>query len=184
MRAIILSATAAAAVSIPVAANSTSITLGGPLAVHCYHAAVDRIVTRESMSACDRALTEEPLTAKDRAATLVNRGVLMMIGGSLAEADRSFDAAIATAPGAADAWLNKGFLRLRQGNGRAALPLLQRALDLRATRPAMAYYARGIAHEQTGNLSAAYADLIKARDLDPDWDLPARDLARYQLRGG
>lgn len=182
MKALIL--TAAAAMAIPTAASAGIFTLGGPLAVNCYNAAETRLVTRESIQACNRALVEEPLTVRDRAATLVNRGILYMVGTRHAEAEASFDSAIALDPALADSWLNKGFLRLREGDGRAALPLIDRALELRAQRQALAYYARGIANEQAGNISAAYADLQRARALDPDWDLPVRELARYQRRGG
>lgn len=182
MKAVILST--AAAIAIPTAANAGALTLGGPLAVHCYQSAESRDASRSSVEACDRALAEEPLTRRDRAATLVNRGILHMIGTSYGAAEANFNSAIRLEPAMADPWLNKGFLRLRQGDGRAALPLLERALELHADRQALAYYARGIAHEQTGNISAAYADLQRARALDPTWDLPVRELARYQRRGG
>lgn len=173
-----------AAMSMAGAAHAGAITLGGPLALNCYEAAEARETSEEAIRACDRALAEEPLTLRNRAATLVNRGILHMVGKSYVEAGLNFDAAAALDPSLADSWLNKGFLELRQGNGSAALPLIERAMTLRASREALAYYARGIAHEQTGNLQAAYADLQKARELEPDWDLPARELARYRLRGG
>lgn len=182
MKAIILST--AVAIAIPTAASAGALTLGGPLAVHCYESAESRDPTRSALEACNRALAEEPLTVRDRAATLVNRGILHMIGARYGEADANFDSAIALHPTMADSWLNKGFLRLRQGHGRAALPLLDRALELPSDRQALAYYARGIAHEQTGNIDAAYADLQRARALEPEWDLPVRELARYQVRGG
>ena len=182
MKALVLSA--AAAMAIPTAANANIFTLGGPLAVHCYNAAESRDATRLAIEACSRSLAEEPLTVRDRAATLVNRGILFMIASRYGEAEANFDAAIALDPALPDSWLNKGFLRLRQGAGRAALPLIDRALELRAERQALAYYARGIANEQAGNIGAAYADLQRARALDPDWDLPVRELARYQRRNG
>jgi tetratricopeptide (TPR) repeat protein len=116
------------------------------------------------------------------ASTLVNRGVLHMIAGGFVEAERNFDSATAVDPTAADPWLNKAFLRLRQGNGSAALPLLERAMQLDADREALAYFARGLAYEQAGDFRAAYADLRRASRLDPDWDLPAQQLARYEVR--
>ena len=180
MKALVLSA--AVLVAIPTAANSASLTLGGPLSVLCYEAALTKDSTAEALKACTRALAEEPLTTSDRAATLVNRGVLQMIAGGYREAEKNFDAAIATDPSAADPWLNKAFLRLRQGQGSEALPMLERAMDLRASREALAYLARGLAHEQVGNIRAAYADLRRAQQLDPDWALPAEQLARYEVR--
>lgn len=182
MKALILSA--AAALAIPTAASSSVVTIGGPLAVNCYKAALNRITTREAFGDCDRALAEEPLGNGDRAATLVNRGILYMIKGRDAAAEQNFQAATRIDPSEPNPWLNRGFLRLRQGNGRAALPLLERAIELRTGRPALAYYARGIAHEQVGDIRAAYRDLLTARELDPDWDAPAQELTRYKRRGG
>ena len=104
-----------------------------------------------------------------------------MLNGEHRSAERDFDAALALHPSQADAWLNKGFLRLRRGEGQAAMPFLERALALKARRPALAYFARGIAHEQSGNLRAAYSDLVRARELEPGWSMPVEALARYQV---
>ena len=40
---------------------------------------------------------------------------------------------------------------------------------------------RAMAREQSGNLKAAYADLLKASQLAPTWGLPRQDLKRYQV---
>ena len=125
---------------------------------------------------------EEPLETDDRAATFVNRGILYKRRGQHAEAEADFDRALQLMPTLADAWLNKGFLHLAQGRGRTALPLIEKSLELRTRRPALALFARGIAHEQTGNLKAAYADLSRARQLEPAWDAPAEALERYRVR--
>lgn len=182
MKALVFSAAAALATAIPTAAHSTSFTLGGPLAVHCYNAALERDTSRFAREACDRSLAEEPLTTSDRAATLVNRGILYMLDGQYGVADHDFDTAIATDQQAADAWLNKAFLRLRQRNGAQALPLIDRAMELRARREALVYLARGLAHEQVGDYRAAYADLSRAQTLEPEWEAPAKELARYSRR--
>jgi hypothetical protein len=41
---------------------------------------------------------------------------------------------------------------------------------------------RAITQEQLGNVRGAYADLIRARELDPKWPLPAEELTRYHVR--
>lgn len=182
MKAFVLSAAALTLAAVPTMANTSVITLGGPLAMHCYDAAEARNVSREAIGVCDRSLAEEPLTTRDRAATLVNRGILSMVRDQLTEADRMFDRAIALESNLSDAWLNKAFVRLRQGRGREALPLLQHAIDLHARHEALVLYARGIAYEQSGDLKSAYADLQKARELAPGWDEPAIALARYEVK--
>ena len=151
------------------------------MAADCYSFAERRDSRPEALTICSRALTMEPLDVENRAATLVNRGVIRMIHKDYSGAEDDFNAAIALDPSQSDAWLNKGFLRLRTGDGSEALPFLERALELRARRPALAYFARGIAHEQAGDLRAAYADLRRARNLEPGWSMPEQALARYQV---
>lgn len=161
-------------------ATASIVTIGTPLAQDCFTWAERKDPRPDAFETCSRAL-KEPLDVENRAATLVNRGVIRMIHDDVIGAEADFDAAIALRPSLSDAWLNKGFLRLRTGNGSAALPMLERAMELRARRPALAYYARGIAHEQAGNLRAAYADLQRARDLEPGWSMPEQALARYSV---
>ena len=102
--------------------------------------------------------------------------------GQYAAADVNYDAAIGLDSRLTDAWLNKAFLRLRQGAGREAVPLIDKAIALGPRREAMAYLARGLAWEQTGEVRAAYTDLRRAQALEPGWALPAQQLARYQVR--
>ena len=64
---------------------------------------------------------------------------------------------------------------IRQGQSVAAMPLLERALELKTSKPALAYYMRAIAYEDSGNVKAAYDDLIRARDLDPSWASRSRN---------
>lgn len=176
-----LSLALAAALGIPAAsATAAIVTIGNPLALDCYTWAERRDPRPDALETCSRAL-KEALDRDDRAATLVNRGVIRMIHRDFAGAEGDFDSALALRPALSDAWLNKGFLRVRTGDGSNALPFLEKALQLRARRPALAYYARGIAYEQTGNVRAAYADLTRARDLEPGWSMPEQALARYSV---
>lgn len=176
-----LSLALAAALAVPAAsATAAVVTIGNPLALDCYNWAERRDQRPDALETCSRAL-KEPLDVDDRAATLVNRGVIRMIHQDLAGAETDFNAALALRPSLSDAWLNKGFLRLRTGDGSEALPFLEKALQFRARRPALAYFARGIAHEQAGNVRAAYADLIRARRLEPGWSMPEQALARYEV---
>jgi tetratricopeptide (TPR) repeat protein len=161
------------------AANGAVLTLGGPLSKLCYESALSQDGRASSVDGCTRAIQEEGLLAPDRAATYVNRGILHMVAGHPRDADADFDAALALDQDLSDAWLNKGFLRLRQGRGNEALPLLQRGIDHGARRQALAYFARGVAYEQMGQFSSAYRDLKRARDLEPRWSLPNEYLSRY-----
>ena len=162
-------------------ANGAVFTIGGPLSRLCYESALSQDGRSFAVDGCTRALHEEGLLARDRAATYVNRGILHMVAGHGRDADADFNAALALDQDLPDAWLNKGFLRLRQGKGREALPLLQRGIDQGPRRQALAYFARGVAYEQMGEFRSAYADLKRARDLEPRWSLPNEYLSRYQV---
>jgi tetratricopeptide (TPR) repeat protein len=107
---------------------------------------------------------------------------LRLVEGEYRNADADFDRALAIDPREPEAWLNKGVSTIRQGKSAAALPMIARAIELNTRRPALAFYTRGIANEHSGDIKAAYADLVRARELEPGWDLPAKELARYQVR--
>src|SRR5260221_2037966 len=159
-----------ASIMLPLSAASGAVlSVGGPLSHNCYESALAEDTSQTGVDSCTRALREEALETRDRVGTLVNRGILQMARGKDALADADFDAAFRLDQGLPDAWLNKGFLRLRRGDGRAALPLLQSGIDRGARRQALAIFARGVAYEQMGQFSSAYADLKRAQELEPGW---------------
>lgn len=157
------------------------LTIGGPLSRSCYQSALERDDGGPAIESCTRALEEEGLSPGDKAATYVNRGILLMMRRSDVQADDDFNSAIQLDERLPDAWLNKGFLRVRQGNGREALPFLQKGIDRGARREALAIFARGVAYEQMGELRAAYRDLTKAHEMEPGWALPIQYLASYRV---
>jgi tetratricopeptide (TPR) repeat protein len=168
--------------AIPLSTATAAVySLGGPMSRLCYESALSTDSRPVAMEHCNLSLSEESLTQQDRAATYVNRGILHMARGQGAEADADFDAAIALDSNLADAWLNKGFLRIRQGHGRDALPLIEEGIKRGPQREALAIFARGVAHEQMGDYRSAYNDLRRARDLEPAWTMPSEYLARYRV---
>ncbi|HXG80348.1 MAG TPA: hypothetical protein VNJ05_00950 [Sphingomicrobium sp.] len=156
--------------------------VGGGLAESCYQAAEARDKSFDALHICNRALVEEPLAKDDRVATYVNRGILHMARADQQLAAADFDRALAMNPAEPDAWLNKAVLTVQYGKGVDALPMIQKALDLKTRRPALAYYIRGIVEEQQGNIRAAYNDFRRAQELEPRWKEPRIELARYKVR--
>lgn len=174
-------AVATLALGIPATTSTAAvISLGTPLAAECYRNAESRSLDSRGLWTCNRAL-EGALDVENRSATYVNRGIVRMSRRDFAGAESDFNTALELDPEQTDAWLNKAFLRLRTRDAVSAMPFLERALELRPRRPALAYLARGIAHELSGNIRAAYADLTRARDLEPGWNVPAEELSRYQV---
>ena len=181
MKAIVLAATAAMLTGISPASASV-LTKGSTYAESCYHHAEAHNFRQSAIDACDNALGVEAITPYDRVGTFVNRGILRMVSGDLGRANRDFDAALALDPRQPEAWLNKGIALMHSGDSRAALSHIDKAIELRTLKPELAYYIRGLANEDMGNLKGAYADLQRARELAPKWREPVLELARYQVR--
>ncbi len=164
------------------AAHAGIVTIGEGFARSCYESSKAQVSTPAAIETCDRAFSEQALALHDEVATHVNRGILHYLSGNLAAANQDYDAAIALDANEAEAWLNKGIAALKARNSAAAAPMFERALALKTARPALAYYGRAIVHEDTGNVRQAYADLQRARDLEPRWALPGEELKRYAVR--
>ena len=172
----------AAAIALPAASATAAVTvIGDSQAASCYHSAERAQLGDDSVDECSAALSEGGLTDRDIVATRVNRGILHMLRHEDVLATQDFDSAATLDPREPEAYLNKGLLRLRQGNGTDALPLIAQAMDYRTARPELAFYARGVAHELNGDLRAAYADLKMAQWLSPRWAVPTQELARYRV---
>lgn len=155
--------------------------VGKSAARSCYEAARDHRTSLSALNLCDKAVDES--MTHDKVASHVNRGILRMLRGDHSAALADYDAAIALDPDEPESFLNKGLLMLRmQGREAETVALVNTALAKKTKEAAIAYYARGIAHEETGNLQAAYRDYQRAARMAPKWDLPAEDLKRFVVR--
>jgi tetratricopeptide (TPR) repeat protein len=158
--------------------------LGNSSARLCYEAAESRASPDSAVvRTCDEAVRDEGLSGYDRVATLVNRGILKARLGRLDEAIVDYDAALSSDPNEAEAYLNKGFALLHLPDAAPqAAPMFDSALEKRTRKPALAYYGRAVANELSGNVRAAYEDYRQASRLDPKWQDPRADLARFSVR--
>jgi tetratricopeptide (TPR) repeat protein len=157
--------------------------LGGGSATSCYHAAVARDASSTSFRECDAALNTETIPFDDMVATLVNRGILKLVRNDYRAAEADFGEATALRSTQPEAWLNKGIARYQQGDFRGARPLFTRALELHTSYAALAYFGRGLANEDAGNVRDAYADYQQAARLDPTWAAPREQLTRFKVVG-
>lgn len=177
----LLLASACLACAAPAAGAVTVI--GGSSARLCYEAAESPLSpTPETFRLCDEAIAVEPLSEADRTATLVNRGILRVRAGRTVEGLADFDEAIRRDPSLAEAWFNRGVALMRTGAPERALPAFEEAVARGTESPALAYFGRAAAHEALGNLRAAHADYRRASELDPSWERPRAELARFTLR--
>jgi len=158
--------------------------IGGSAARQCYEAAESPLTPRpETLQLCDQAIDVEPLSESDRVATFVNRGILRVRAGLTVDGLADFDEAIRRDPSVAEAWFNRGVALMRTAGPERALPAFEEAVARGTHPPALAYFGRGAAHEALGNLRAAYADYRRASELDPAWERPRAELARFSVRG-
>jgi Flp pilus assembly protein TadD len=180
MRALVLAAGAVVFLT-AIPASASVQTIGGSYAQSCYFSAENGSTTSTDLDYCNRAFAEG-LSPEDLLATYVNRGIVRMLRNDFAAAGADFQAAIGLNPQHSEPWLNMAVLHFKQGDSAGAVVMFDKAITLGTTRPEIAYFGRGLAHEDTGNVRAAYFDLQKAAALKPKWSEPAKELARYQVR--
>ncbi len=180
MHGLVIAGAAAALVCAAGAAGQAVTTIGSSAAQACYEAARDQRTVQGDLASCDQALNDG-LSSSDRVATHVNRGIIRALRGDYPNALLDYDRAIAINPGQPEAFLNKGLLLLRvPKREREAVEAIDLAIAKKTSEPAVAYFARAVAHEGLGNLGAAYRDYRQAATLAPQWALPARELRRFR----
>ncbi|MGP1353127.1 MAG: tetratricopeptide repeat protein [Parasphingopyxis sp.] len=159
--------------------------IGNTSARACYESALEERSGPGDIRVCTDAIEDRMITGRDRVASYVNRGILYVRNGDYARAIADYDRAIELDGTEPEAYLNKGLALLHQRRATAdVVTLLTTAIEHGTREPALAYYGRGVAHELNGDIPAAYYDIRRATDLDPEWDLPARDLSRFRVVGG
>ncbi len=163
-------------------ASASIMVLGNSDARMCFLAADSPMLPMaRDVRRCDDALTRANISAYEVVATHVNRGILRLRRGQVDLAIDDFDRAIELDPNQAEAYLNKGAALLRRENAGEAMSLFTMALERNTTRPALAHYGRAIANETLGNLGAAYRDYTAASRIDPEWNQPRQELARFRV---
>lgn len=138
-------------------------------------------VDKEGLAACNASLDTEPLSAFGMAQTLTNRGVIKSRGGANRGATADFNAAIRRRPDFAPAYLNRASLSMAAERYNEALADADRAVQLDNTN-AHAWLMRGGANEMLGKTTQAYKDYQTAARLDPNWDRPKAELARFTVK--
>jgi tetratricopeptide (TPR) repeat protein len=164
-------------------AAASVIVLGNSAGRSCYEAARDQNGSATALKTCDEALEVGNLTERDRVATFVNRGIVKIYREDHRAAMVDFDQAIAIDPNEPESYLNKGSAVLRMGaSPDQAIPLFDEAISRQTRRPELAFFGRGIAHELSGKVTAAYNDYKRASELAPRWEQPKSELSRFSVR--
>ena len=166
----------------PTTAPASVMVIGSSPGFSCYAVARSRDGSRDALERCNDAFKSGTLTFEDKVATYVNRGIVRLYGKDHQGAIADFDMAIALNPSQPESYLNKGAALVRMGASPSeAIAQFNEALARKTSRPELAYFSRGVAHEVAGNLSAAYRDFKRAQELAPRWKEPGEELSRFQV---
>ncbi len=169
----------------PARAEETVSVIGVLPATTCAEAA-NTIATRGVASArdlrvCDTAINDVALTRGELAATYVNRGALHLTQGDYAAAIADNTTALRLRDGMVEALINRAAAFAANKQFANAVDDLGRALALSPAHAELVYYNRALAREDAGDVQGAYADYLKASQLDPTWDRPKRELVRFTV---
>jgi tetratricopeptide (TPR) repeat protein len=146
----------------------------------CYIAAKFGDKQKRGIADCTAAMIVG-LSKHDRAGLLVNRGVIHLAYQEYGPAIKDLNDSIKLDATIGDAYVNLGAALIAQkkyAEGRAAI---DKGLPLNPDEPQKAYYNRGLAEDYLDDEKAAYFDYLKASQLDPDWDLPKKELTRFTV---
>ena len=166
----------------PAAAPAGVTVLGSSPGFSCYAVARSKDGSSDALERCNTAFESGKLTFDDQVATYVNRGIVRLYGKDHEGAIADFDKAISLNPAQPESYLNKGAALVRMGASPTdAIALFNEALARKTSRPEVAYFSRGVAHELAGNISAAYRDYKRAQELAPRWEQPGQELSRFQV---
>lgn len=177
-----LSALALAAALAAGPANAAIVVVGDGFAQSCYAAAAADRDDLASLRACSMAIAEQSLNDRNRAATYVNRGIIYLNRNNPDAALADFDRALEIMPEMGDTHLNRGAALLYLRHYEEARAAAERAIALNPEEPHKAYFIRGAANEELGDLAAAYRDYQRAAELAPEWSVARAELARFRVR--
>jgi tetratricopeptide (TPR) repeat protein len=164
----------------PVAASTVCSALATKAARNCFAAAKFGDLHGNGVEDCTTAIASGlPDEVKTR--VLVNRGVIRLSDKQAAHAIEDFDKAIAMNGGLGDAYTNRGAAHLSMKQFDEARADIDKGLAIGSAEPQRAYYNRGLADEHLGDNKAAYLDFLKAAKLDPNWEAPKGELARFSV---
>ena len=156
--------------------------IGTGLASSCSRLALQGLSDRNTLETCNLALTEEALGTENAAKTHVNRGIVHLRRSSLALANNDFARAERLMPALPEIYVNRGVVLMKQRRWADAIAQIDKGLGLNPTEAEKAYFNRALAREQIDDFKGAYEDFRKAAQLNPKWDAPQKELARYTVR--
>jgi len=162
-------------------AQASTLVFGAGYATDCSNAARFGDHKQEAIDLCDMAINLQNLSQSDRAKTYVNRGVLRLQRKEFARAHSDIDMAEKLKPDIGEIYVNRGVVLFMQDRYAEAIASFDKGIAMTVDEMEKAYYNRGLTHEQMENFPLAYADFVKANEINPRWSWPRRELTRYTV---
>ena len=160
-----------------------AITFGSNDAELCYSAAEMAKIADSSRDHCDAALRDRTLTKKDRVATLINRGILLNHQRDYTAALADFEAALELDPSASAAYVNRGNTYFYSRQFDLAIEDYSTSLQMNTRNPHLAHFNRGLVNEIKREGKLAFADFLRANELQPDWEPALTRVQEYRAKG-
>lgn len=135
-----------------------------------------------AIQSCDGAIGRSWSTVGETAGAFVNRGTLHLVRGENDKAINDFTQAIKADPNLAAAYNDRGVALSATHHQADAIRDFTQALALHAENADQVTFNRALAYEDAGDLKHAYIDYRKAAELNPSWEQPARQLARFNVK--
>jgi tetratricopeptide (TPR) repeat protein len=146
----------------------------------CQNAAKLGDANGAGVAQCTQALATQ-VSQRDLVALYTDRGALHLLHRQYAQAKSDFDAALNLDSTVADAYVDRGAALLGMKRYADAILDIDHGLSLGPDQPEKAYFNRAIADENLDDEKSAYQDYLKASQLNPAWDAPKTELARFNL---
>jgi len=169
----------------PALAQESMTVLGQSLLEQCNNAAASaqRLGTAgfTDLQICSDAIARSWSTEGEIATAYRNRGAMRLARGEPDMAIADFTRAIKADPNYAAAYNDRGVAYSALHRSADATRDYTRALALKPENADQILFNRAMAYEDQGDLKRAYLDYRQAADLNPAWDLPAKQLARFTV---
>ncbi len=133
------------------------------------------------LQTCSAAIGRSWWIVGETAAAFVNRGTLHLVRGENDKAVNDFSQAIKANPSLASAYNDRGVALSSLHRQADAIRDFSQALALNAENADQVVFNRALAYEDAGDLKRAFLDYRKAAELNPGWDQPSRQLARFNV---
>ncbi|HMA49995.1 MAG TPA: tetratricopeptide repeat protein [Magnetospirillaceae bacterium] len=166
-------------------AQEAKVVLGPTLLDQCANAAAEAqksgAADNVAFDLCTDAIDRAWATHGQQAVGYLDRGTLHRVAGETELAIRDFTRAIEDDPSLAAAYNDRGAAYSALHRPADAVRDYTRALALHADNEAQILFNRALAYEDQGETKLAYLDYQAAAQLNPGWDLPAKQLARFAV---